>query len=55
MSLVVRPEQEFMSLLAFQMVEVGPVGPLGETYRVNILNILDLVKLQLLNRVLMDK
>jgi hypothetical protein len=37
------------------MVEDGPVGPLGETYRVNILNILDRVKLQLLNRVLLDK
>jgi hypothetical protein len=45
----------FQLLYLLQCVELGPTGPLGETYYVNMANVLDRIKLQQLNRVLLDK
>jgi hypothetical protein len=42
-------------LLLSQCVEAGPPGPGGETYCVNMGDILGRVRLQQLNRALMDK
>lgn len=44
-----------VSLFLLQCVELGPTGPLGETYYVNMANVLDRIKLQQLNRVVLDK
>jgi hypothetical protein len=40
---------------AVQSVAEGAVGPLGQTYAVNIFNLVAKIKLQQLNRVLLDK